>query len=197
MKKRMLALLVFAAMLTCLLPRMELRASAEEEVVIDETNFPDEIFRENVVRAYDSDENGSLSEEERREVTRIVCEEMGISSLQGVEFFHNLRELWCYGNQLTSLNLAGLTQLELLVCNENQLTALDVTGCPDLRTLNCYQNRLTELDVTNCSSLEELICYYNQLTELDVTNCPKLYDLWCSANKLTVLVPIRFWKRFS
>ena len=187
MKKRMLALLVLAAMLTCLLPRMELRASAEEEVVINETNFPDEIFRENVVRAYDSDENGSLSEEERGEVTRIVCEEMGISSLQGVEFFHNLRELWCYGNQLTSLNLAGLTQLEILVCNENQLTALDVTGCPDLRTLNCYQNRLTELDVTNCSSLEELICYYNQLTELDVTNCPKLYDLWCSANKLTVL----------
>ena len=187
MKKRMLALLVLAAMLTCLLPRMGLRASAEEKVVINETNFPDEIFRENVVRAYDSDENGSLSEEECGEVTRIVCEEMEISSLQGVEFFHNLRELWCYGNQLTSLNLAGLTQLELLVCNENQLTALDVTGCPDLRTLNCYQNRLTELDVTNCSSLEELICYYNQLTELDVTNCPKLYDLWCSANKLTVL----------
>ena len=187
MKKRMLALLVLAAMLTCLLPRMVLRATAEEEVVINETNFPDEIFRENVVRAYDSDENGSLSEEERGEVTRIVCEEMGISSLQGVEFFHNLRELWCYGNQLTSLNLAGLTHLVEVVCYENQLTALDVTDATNLKELWCGMNRLTSLDLTGLTQLEILVCNENQLTALDVTGCPDLRTLNCYQNRLTEL----------
>jgi Leucine-rich repeat (LRR) protein len=70
-----------------------------------------------------------------------------ITDLTGIQDFTALTSLDCYYNQLTSLNVTGLTNLQTLQCNENQLTSLDVTGLANLQTLHCYQNQLTSLNV--------------------------------------------------
>ena len=53
-----------------------------------------------------------------------------------------ITELDCNRNQLTALNVQGLTALQVLDCGYNQLTALDVQGLTALQGLYCGSNQL-------------------------------------------------------
>lgn len=110
-----------------------------------------------------------------------------LTSLAGIEYFTDLENLNCSGNQLTTLDVTKLTKLMYLVCNDNQLTTLDVTGLTNLTSLVCSDNQLTALDVTGLTSLMYLECAGNQLVSLDVSTFEKLKTLWCDGNKMTAL----------
>ena len=77
----------------------------------------------------------------------------GVTSLGGIGYCTGLTTLKCTNNQLTELNLNGLTQLTTLRCNANQLTTLDVSQLTLLRELWCNDNKLTKLDITRLSNL--------------------------------------------
>ena len=85
--------------------------------------------------------------------------------------------MYCYGNQLTSLNVSNNIALEDLDCQRNQLTSLDASGCIALTTLYCYRNQLTSLDVSDNTSLISLECNSNQLINLNIS---KNYNLLSS-----------------
>ncbi len=179
-----------------------------ESVEINETNFPDEIFRQYVVDSFDKDGDGVLSAEEIAAVTKIDVDDKGISDLTGIEHFTVLNYLHCISNkltsldvsnnsvlinlhcgynQLTSLDVSNNTALELLWCDFNQLKILDVSKNTALRDLKCERNQLTSLDVSNNTKLIELYCYENQLTSLDISNNSNLIDLICGYNQLASL----------
>ena len=95
--------------------------------------------------------------------------------------------LYCYKNQLTSLDVSSCIALTNLYCDENQLTGLDVSQNTALTKLGCGSNRLTSLNVSNCTALTELWCHNNQLTILDVSKNTALTTLECGSNQLTNL----------
>ena len=117
----------------------------------------------------------------------IECYGMNISDLTGIEAFTDLTYLWCYGNQLTSLDVTQNTALTDLNCWDNQLTSLDVTLNTNLTDLHCWDNQLTSLDVTQNTSLTELNCSDNQITSLDVSQNTALAHLICNDSQLTSL----------
>ena len=96
-------------------------------------------------------------------------------------------KLFCGNNQLTELNVQGLSALQELFCDVNQLTALNVQGLSALQELRCDVNQLTELNVQGLSALKKLSCDVNQLTELNVQGCTVLEKLYCDGNQLTAL----------
>ena len=158
-----------------------------DQIAIDETNFPDEIFRSYVSEHYDSDNNGYLDQSAIEYTTYIYVGSSGIGSLQGIEFFTSLEELQCSYNQLTTLDVSKNTALKILNCGYNQLTALDVSRNTALTDLECGGNQLATLDVSNNSSLTRLHCSDNQLTALDVSSNTELTKLYCEYNQLTAL----------
>lgn len=81
-----------------------------------------------------------------------------VTSLPGLGYCTGLTTLKCGFNELTELNLSGLTQLTTLWCQRNQLTTLDVSGLTQLTTLWCFSNNLTALDITQLSGLRTLYC---------------------------------------
>ena len=187
MRKRLWEGLVVALLAAlCMLPA---GAWAEEGqgVKIDRTNFPDYTFREDYVRTYDKDNDGYLSDAEATAVKRIECPREEISSLKGIEYFTSLKYLYCYGNELTSLDLSNNTALLELSCSSNGLTSLDVSNNEKLELLYCSSNDLTSLDVSHNAKLELLYCYSNALTSLDVSSCAGLQILRCENNKLESL----------
>ena len=99
----------------------------------------------------------------------------------------NIIELNFYNNQLTALNVQGLTALQTLWCDDNQLTALNVQGLTALETLECYNNQLTALNVQSLTALKYLLCWDNQLTALNVQGLTALKELSCGINQLTAL----------
>ncbi|MGP1520855.1 MAG: InlB B-repeat-containing protein [Treponema sp.] len=80
-----------------------------------------------------------------------------------------ITELYCWNNQLTELNMQGLTSLQKLYCWDNQLTALNVQGLTSLQELSCSYNQLIALNVQGCASLKKLICHVNQLNAQAMT----------------------------
>ena len=62
--------------------------TANAAVEINETNFPDPVFRSVIASAdYDRDRNGIIDDTEIALTINIYCEGMGITSVQGVEYF--------------------------------------------------------------------------------------------------------------
>ncbi|MEA4923553.1 MAG: InlB B-repeat-containing protein [Eubacteriaceae bacterium] len=156
-----------------------------EDVVINETNFPDANFR-SIVEGIAGNKT-TLTATKISETTTIYCSDKKISNLKGIEYFTALTKLECYNNQLTSLDVSKNTALTVLKCGKNQLTSLDVSSNTVLETLSCYNNQLTNLDVGSNTKLTYLDCDSNQLTSLDVSSNVALTKLYCYSNQLTSL----------
>lgn len=179
MRKTKILLGLMAMMLALAINGKIIASAAEGDVAINTTNFPDAVFRNYVKEKFDTDKNGVLSAEEIGKVGQISLYKQNVSSLQGVEYFTSLYDLYCVmgkGN-LTALDLSKNTELEYLYCYDNQLESLDISNCTKLKKICGGNNQLTSLDVSNCPDLEVLECYENQLTSLDVSKCTKLKKL--------------------
>lgn len=170
------AVLLFAA---CL--------NVQAQIVIDETNFPDAIFRSYISAQFDKDEDSALSDTELFSVKKIDCSYKNISSLEGIQHFVLLMELNCEKNNLDSLDVSKNTLLSMLNCEWNNLTSLDVSMHTAMLSLSCGYNKLASLDVSNNTALNKLYCQNNNLDSLDVSKNTALTVLSCGYNNLTSL----------
>lgn len=156
-------------------------------VEINQTNFPDEIFR-NIVKTFDTSGNGWLSDSEIENTQTIDATNRDINNLKGIEYFTELRVLYAYGNNLTTLDVSQNKELVMLNCGENQLTNLDVSQNTKLVGLYCYSNQITSLDFSMLKELDSASFGYNKLTELDFTENPVIRVIYCQNNNLKKLV---------
>lgn len=190
-KRNMVGISMLAVMgITLLAPGVgmnEVKAAVDVPVTIDETTFPDSVFREWVKNNCDDNNDGILSVDERLQCTLISVENAGIASLEGIEYFHDLTFLDCGRNSLTSLNVSKNTALTVLYCHENNLSTLDVSNNPALTTLYCSENNLSTLNVSYNTALTDLVCHNNNISSLDVSHNPLLGHFVCSNNKLSSL----------
>ncbi|UTC78996.1 leucine-rich repeat domain-containing protein [Treponema sp. OMZ 799] len=116
-------------------------------------------------------------------ITGLSCDGNNLTSLN-VQGLTALQKLSCSANKLTELNVQGLTALQELWCSGNQLPELNVQGLTALQKLECRENQLTELNVQGLTALQKLECWKNQLTELNVQGCAALQKLGCYSNQL-------------
>ena len=180
--------LLAAALLCLLVPVL-----AVADVIINETNFPDDVFRGWVLTRYDKDKSGTLSESEIEDTTDIYIEHLDNCSgnqLSSLDVSKNtsLRYLYCSGNQLSSLDVSKNTALQYLYCSGNPLSSLDVSKNTALLELYCSGNQLSSLDVSNNSKLWMLDCSGNQLSSLDLSSNPRLPFAYLDSNRCTVTV---------
>ena len=192
-RTRLVSALLTLAMVCTFLP---ISAFAEEELTdgygiieLAEYILPDKAFREYIGNTFDKDGDGILDTGEREAVTEIHVSNgydgKKIKDLTGIQWFTNLKTLWCHDNQLTNLDVTQNTELQDLYCGMNQLTSLDVSQNTALKNLVFFQNQLTSLDVGNNKKLEILNCTQNNLTSLDVSQNSALEQLYCDQNNLT------------
>lgn len=150
-----------------------------------ENNFPDENFR-NYLSTMTIGYTGYY--EKDRCPTVLQVENRDIYSLQGIEFFPELKNLRCYSNNITELNLTKNIELAYLGCLNNNITSLDVSMCPKLKELDVRNNSISgELVLGDKPVLEKILCHNNQITVLDLSRCPALIELVCNSNTLSVL----------
>ena len=123
------------------------------------------------------------------DLTYLYCHNNNLTSLD-VSGLTALTDLACYNNNLTSLDISGFTALTELNCFSNNLTSLDASGLTALTTLNCgTNNNLTSLDVSGLTALTSLSCYSNNnLTSLDISGLTALTYLYCYGNNLTSIL---------
>ena len=157
----------------------------------------------------DRDNDGQISEKEASMVARIDVHDNGlIQDMSEISYFTMLKDLACYGNQLTSLNVSNNTRLKSLDCSNNLLTELTIGENLNLERLDCGNNKITSIDLRYClklnylrivdtpltslnlsnnTNLTNIICSYNMLTTIDISNCINLSEFQCQNNNISSL----------
>ncbi|MCB0456489.1 MAG: T9SS type A sorting domain-containing protein [Flavobacteriaceae bacterium] len=156
----------------------------------------------------DTNNDGEIQVSEAEAVTnwlRVTFQ--GITSLEGIASFINMKQFHCDGNNITELDLSQNVSLEVLICYDNPLTEFDATLIPNLRlldisycklvTLNlgnpnlrdvwCEENNLTTINTTGAINLMAIQCHNNGLTSLDFSSNLNLDTVNCWGNQLTSL----------
>ena len=112
-------------------------------IPINSTNFEDATFRSYVSSYIDASHDGYLIPQEMNQ-TVLSVNNMGISSLKGMELFTKLQRLECWKNNLSKLDLTKNQDLAYVYCDNNQISTLTVSGTANqkLRTIRCDMNRL-------------------------------------------------------
>ena len=86
-------------------------------VDVNETNFPDPIFRSFIQNKYGT----SIPFDNIETITKIDVSGKGIKSLKGIEWFNALKELNCSNNYLTSLDLSYSPYARVLNIGGNRI----------------------------------------------------------------------------
>lgn len=105
-----------------------------------------------------------MDEVDVRTINNIACYNYSntITTLNGIESFMNLTELYIDNVKLKSCDLSKNTQL---------------------RALTIVSNEISELDLSNLQSLEHLCCINNRISYLDISSLPNLNNLMCGIQK--------------
>ena len=131
-------------------------------IAINETNFPDALFRDYIAENADMDADGQLSELEVSGVTGIDVSGMGIRDLRGIEYFTELESLDCSGNELTSLDLSANAKLQSLNAENNRLDiVLDERDRFDLSQLPGFEMAKAS-DWTGCTRIGNNLTFKQQ-----------------------------------
>ena len=144
-------------------------------VKISEETFPDEAFRQYVSTHDDIDKNGELSQSEADKVTEIrISNNRAVTSLEGIEYFSKLENLYCDGDSISALNVGGNSELRTLNCSDNNISELDLTKNSCLESLECFKNGLSTLNLSGNPELTNLLCGGDKLKDIDISANPKL-----------------------
>ena len=167
-----------------------LATTAQADVEINETNFPDEAFR-SVIASMPEGNDGILTDEEIAGIEELVAlwgSPIEVFSLKGIEFFTNLKVFDLAYRFIKELDLSANKKLEFIRVDLGLLEKLNISGLTSLKSLICLRGLITELDVKTCTALEYFCCDNTHLTSLDLSNNTKLKEVECRDNQLTSLI---------
>ena len=159
-------------------------------VLVNSSNFPDECFRSYIKKFVDTNGDDKLSTDEIDAVELIFAHGgksktySDLESLEGIEYFTNLKELQCYDTQLKTIDCSTLEKLETLEIQNTDISELDISNNRQLKKLDCYSTKIKDLDVSNNTELEVLNVHKTDISELDVSMLPNLWELLCSGTSI-------------
>ena len=174
-------------------------AAEASETSISSSTFPDAVFREYVLKEFDTDGNKKLSDSEKKAATVLKLANMGIKDLKGVNYLPYLTTLSVPGNKLKKIDLRYNTRLENINVSGNDLSGtLDLDRCTRMKTINYSDNALTKVDMPSSKYLKkvEIInasknkftsqtnagLYYKNINS---SVMPELIEIYASDNAMT------------
>jgi hypothetical protein len=135
----------------------------------------------------DTNNDGEVQTSEALAVTALYVSDFGINNLQGMESFENLQIFDGSENNIESVSVTTMADLEVLDVSSNFILGaggLDVTQNGMLRKLYADQNDITIVNVSQNANLEILSLRGNQIFVLDVDQNLNLIALYCANNDL-------------
>ena len=152
------------------------------------TSIPDAAFEQALIDlGLDDLLDGSVVTGNIENVTDLVVNDKGISSLVGLEDFSSLLNLRANDNDLTSLNLNQNEILKSIFLDRNMFTQINVSNLVDLEKLSMNGNQLSSINVANNFNLQELTVPNNAIQQIDVSNNAQLTVLNVIGNPLTCI----------
>ncbi|MGN0188585.1 MAG: hypothetical protein ACI395_03635, partial [Candidatus Cryptobacteroides sp.] len=137
----------------------------------------------------DVNSDGKIVNDETNGVEEMVFCTDNIRTLDGIQYFSDLKTLDCRGTvwngQLTSLALNQNTSLETLNCSYNRISSILLPS--SLTELDCRFNSFGTVDFKNAVHLKKLNCKGCGITDLDLSALNDLEELTAGLNSFKTL----------
>ena len=184
--RKAVAVFVAVSIAFAVIAVLKISSRASGDVVINETNFPDLMFRLYVKETFDnSPRDNKLSSSEIEAAKSIIILNNTISDMKGIEFFSSLEKLETRHGDFTELDLSNNSKLREVTSQYGKLEKIDLSGCADLERLSLAQNKIAFIDLSYNTKLKEAELNNNELTSVNVNGCEALERLDLYTNKLT------------
>ncbi len=113
-------------------------------IVIDESSFPDALFRNYISEQTDTNADGQLSADERNAVILLIApEDSALTSVKGVELFPLLKSVTVANTGITDLDVLQNKELSYIDISNTPLTELNLTGLEKLTDIRAENTSLT------------------------------------------------------
>ena len=150
----------------------------------------------------DVNNDGEIQESEALNVSYLDVNSSNILSLEGIKSFSNLSTLYCYNNQLSTLDISNLEKLKQTDCRNNLLTSINL---PIFNKGFVYLNLSNNLFETLELSPNITLFYCNNMPNLkylftknvifsyvggdyfSLINCPNIKYICCNENNLQAM----------
>lgn len=158
-------------------------SNGDREILSDKVTFQcgggeiavpikDGYLKQWILERYDRNGDGQISSTEADAVTTIHLDSCSdVESLDGIEWFPNLVELWMTGaetgqGKLTQVDLSHNSKLRIVNLERNSLTSIDLTALTELREIYLNCNDIPRIDFSSNSLLTDIMLNENRLVEL-------------------------------
>ena len=119
-------------------------------LLINETTFPDETFRNWIINHLDTETSSGgdryMTEAQAKSVVEIDVSGTSVESLKGIERFVNLAKLNCDNTNISSLDVSANKALSELHCEGNHLSVLELSKLDNLQKENAFVSGQTVSD---------------------------------------------------
>lgn len=166
--------------------KAKLIASSPTNHAVSDVN-PNSSATPDVYTTLDVNGDGEVQFSEASSIIFMNVNSSSIASLEGIQAFANLQQIYCAYNNLASVDVSGLANLNYLGCYNNAITSINTTGCTLLSSLICNDNQLTSINLSALLNLQTLNINSNQITSLDLNNLQDIWTVYASSNNLTTL----------
>lgn len=142
-----------------------LQAQAQEGVAVDEKHFPDPVLLDKAQDA-DGNKDGFLTPDEVESITELELGSSGLASLEGIQYFQNLKILNAWRNpKLVFADLRYNLKLERVLLHTTGLKTVLLPPTPTLDHLDLQDTKVETLDASNCPKLRHLSVANSNLKE--------------------------------
>ena len=200
--KHFMKKLVFVLAVTLSVVGLRQNVFAEKLITVDETTFPDKVFREAVVTAWNiaEPEDWGTKHDEGTDVIQIDAELIksvsaydtsssgAVANLKGIELLPNLESLYLNNYTGGKINLSKNTNLTNVNITSKKyvLSPNDFASLPKLVSLGMYDKVASTVDVSKLKKLKDIrISSKTGAKKVDVSKCSKLQDLSLYTNSMT------------
>lgn len=148
-----------------------------DTISVNSETFPDDAFRQYILDNFAPD--ATLTTNQQLDVTYIDVSGMNVNSLQGIEFFPSLQNLYCSDNPITQLHLNSHNLFNLII-RDTQITSIEVGFQPGLAYLDISRCPIKTIDLSLFPSLVSFYCDLADLSALNIQVCPALKNFNCN-----------------
>lgn len=100
--------------------------NSSKDIPVDEVHFPDQNFRQLLIEMMEENHSNVLSDE-LLATTELDLSGKNIKSLDGIEYFKQLKKLEVQANELEQVDVSALSELTYLDVSKNKLPTIDLS----------------------------------------------------------------------
>ncbi|MGE8554276.1 MAG: leucine-rich repeat domain-containing protein [Chryseobacterium jejuense] len=167
--------------------------------------FKDKNLEKAVIENCDVNKDGIISQAEAEAVNNLFLVQKGITSVEDLHFFKNVKMIMlddnaipsivlkdmdklnlfsCTGCKVTSFKAENLKNLTSLYMDNNLLEAISLKAVPKIDQLTLSLNHLKTIDLSQLKNLRRLNVEHNKIQHIDISGNPALQTLNVDGNKM-------------